>query len=108
MERASQRDTAARLPAAVGPRLEQCGVPAPRTPLLLSRARFCIAASHTAEDLDFALKMVEEAAIEVGVLYDRRPAHKAIASGAELDVEAKTRQKELRGASMEAQIFSGW
>ena len=80
----------------------------PATPLLLSRARFCIAASHTAEDLDFALKMVEEAAIEVGVLYDRRPAHKAIASGAELDVEAKTRQKELRGASMEAAPATPW
>lgn len=37
----------------------------PATPLLLSRARFCIAASHTPEELERALQLIEEAAYEV-------------------------------------------
>merc|ERR1712185_853967 len=37
----------------------------PATPLLLSRARFCIAASHTPEELDAALAQIAEAAREV-------------------------------------------
>ncbi|KAL0583741.1 hypothetical protein ABG067_006417 [Albugo candida] len=32
----------------------------PATPLLLSRVRFCISAAHTKEDLDKALKQIEE------------------------------------------------
>merc|ERR1719258_892947 len=42
----------------------------PATPLLLSRARFCIAASHTTEQIDEALLKIAEVAREVGVLYD--------------------------------------
>lgn len=37
----------------------------PATPLLLSRARFCIAASHTPEELSRALNLIEEAGKEV-------------------------------------------
>lgn len=33
----------------------------PATPIITSRVRFCISASHTREDLDFALKMISEA-----------------------------------------------
>jgi serine palmitoyltransferase len=32
----------------------------PATPIITSRVRFCISASHTMEDLEFALKMVSE------------------------------------------------
>ena len=35
-------------------------VGAPATPLILSRVRFCIAASHTRADLEFALQQVDE------------------------------------------------
>merc|ERR1719240_244075 len=42
----------------------------PATPLLLSRARFCIAASHTEAQLEHALAQIQDAAHEVGVSYD--------------------------------------
>ena len=32
----------------------------PATPLVTSRARFCISAGHTREDLDFALEKINE------------------------------------------------
>ena len=32
----------------------------PATPLTLGRARFCVSASHTKEDLDFALDQIDE------------------------------------------------
>jgi hypothetical protein len=32
----------------------------PATPLLLSRARFCLSAAHTREDLDFALEQIQK------------------------------------------------
>jgi len=32
----------------------------PATPLLMSRTRFCISAGHTREDLDWALKQIDE------------------------------------------------
>ena len=34
----------------------------PATPLLLARARFCISAGHTREDMDFALEQIEAVA----------------------------------------------
>lgn len=40
----------------------------PATPLLLSRARFCVSAGHTREDLDYALEKLEEV---VGQLFLR-------------------------------------
>lgn len=32
----------------------------PATPLLLARARFCLSAAHTREDMDFALEQINE------------------------------------------------
>lgn len=32
----------------------------PATPIVTSRARFCISAAHTREDMDFALKVISE------------------------------------------------
>jgi serine palmitoyltransferase len=32
----------------------------PATPIITSRARFCISAAHTREDLDFALRQLDE------------------------------------------------
>lgn len=32
----------------------------PATELLLSRVRFCLSAAHTSQDIDTALKMMEE------------------------------------------------
>lgn len=41
----------------------------PATTLLTSRARVCISAAHTREDLDFALEVLEELADEIGLRY---------------------------------------
>jgi len=74
----------------------------PATPLLLSRSRFCIAASHTREELDAALGLVEAAAAETGVLYDRSIAKSAELSGENLDAAASQRKIELHTAPLEA------
>jgi hypothetical protein len=42
-------------------------VGAPATPLLEGRARFCISASHTKKDIDFALNAIREVSDAVGV-----------------------------------------
>lgn len=44
----------------------------PATPLLLSRARFCISAAHTREDLDFAAEQINEV---VSLLHLRYKTH---------------------------------
>jgi serine palmitoyltransferase len=41
----------------------------PATPVLLSRARFCVSASHTKEQLGHAVMTLKEVAQSVGVLY---------------------------------------
>jgi len=41
----------------------------PASPLLLGRTRFCISAAHTREDLDYALKVIEEVIDLVGVRF---------------------------------------
>lgn len=41
----------------------------PATPLLLSRARFCISAAHTKEDLANALVKIKEIGDEIGNRY---------------------------------------
>ncbi|CCI48496.1 hypothetical protein ABG067_006343 [Albugo candida] len=41
----------------------------PATPLLLSRVRFCISAAHTKEDLDKALKQIEEVSSNCNIRY---------------------------------------
>ncbi|CAE7418440.1 LCB2a [Symbiodinium microadriaticum] len=43
----------------------------PATSLVLSRARFCISAAHTREDIDRAVKIIDEVANEVGIKYCR-------------------------------------
>ena len=43
----------------------------PATSLIESRARFCVSAAHTREDLDRALEAIDEVANEAMVRYDR-------------------------------------
>jgi len=74
----------------------------PATPLLLSRSRFCIAASHTRDELEHALRMVESAGLETGVLYDRATAAAALARGEDLDQLAIERKQELHNAPLDA------
>jgi len=44
----------------------------PAVPILLSRARFCISAGHTREQLDFALEQLDEIADLCNLRYARR------------------------------------
>jgi serine palmitoyltransferase len=74
----------------------------PATPLLLSRARFCIAAAHTTEEIDRGLELVEEAAREVGVIYDRP------LKGTDPDAEAKKRMVALKTADMHGICETSW
>ena len=77
----------------------------PATPLLLSRARFCIAASHTDEQLDDALAKVAEAAKENGIRYDiTNPEVRSAAP----DHAAKERMRVLQTASMEGTVETEW
>lgn len=41
----------------------------PATTLTTARARICISASHTQEDLDFALDVLDEMATDIGLRY---------------------------------------
>lgn len=41
----------------------------PATPLLKARARFCVAASHTKEDIDLALAEIEKVAAICHIRY---------------------------------------
>lgn len=43
----------------------------PATPLLLGRARVCLSAAHTREDLDFALRVINEVAKIIQIRYNR-------------------------------------
>ncbi len=43
----------------------------PATPISLSRARICISAGHTREDLDFALEKIEEVANLLKLKYQK-------------------------------------
>lgn len=43
----------------------------PATSVIMSRARFCISAGHTKEDLDFAVKVIEEVAGLVMLKYEK-------------------------------------
>jgi len=43
----------------------------PAVPILTSRARFCISAGHTREDLDFALKEIDEIADILKLRYSK-------------------------------------
>ena len=79
----------------------------PATPLLLSRARFCIAASHTEEQLDGALLKIAECARENGIRYDlSKP--EAAKGAADPDHVAKERARLLKTASMEGEPETAW
>ncbi|XP_037923980.1 serine palmitoyltransferase 2-like isoform X2 [Hermetia illucens] len=54
-------------------RIAGVGVGFPATPILQGRIRFCISAAHTKEQLDFALKALEEISESLGLKYSRRP-----------------------------------
>jgi serine palmitoyltransferase len=41
----------------------------PATSVILSRARFCLSASHTRKDLEYAVTVIKEVAEELGLLY---------------------------------------
>lgn len=43
----------------------------PATPLIESRARFCISAGHKRKDLDYALSVIDEVATKLKLKYDR-------------------------------------
>ncbi len=49
--------------------LAVCVVGFPAVPILMSRARFCISAGHTREDLDGALEKIEEVADLLKIRY---------------------------------------
>lgn len=49
------------------------GVGFPATPLMEGRIRFCMSASHTKEQLDYALDTIEEMAGELGLKYSQKP-----------------------------------
>lgn len=42
----------------------------PAAPLLLARAKFCISAGHTKEELDRALHHLEEIASNIGIKFE--------------------------------------
>ena len=44
----------------------------PATPLIESRARFCISAGHTKENLDYALKVIDEVSDMLQIKYEAR------------------------------------
>merc|ERR1719440_699017 len=73
----------------------------PATPLLLSRARFCIAASHTEAELDECLLKIAEAAQEVGVRYDRGTPP---TTANDPDAAAFARMVELKSAPVDSEI----
>jgi serine palmitoyltransferase len=45
----------------------------PATPLMEGRIRFCISAAHTKEQLDYALKVIDEIGDSLGLKYSRKP-----------------------------------
>nr|CAD7393018.1 unnamed protein product [Timema cristinae] len=49
------------------------GVGFPATPLMKGRIRFCLSAAHTKEQLDYALDVIEERAITLGLRYSQLP-----------------------------------
>lgn len=49
------------------------GVGFPATPIMAGRIRFCLSASHTKEQLDYAIKVIDEESSALGLKYSRRP-----------------------------------
>ncbi|KAF4674670.1 serine palmitoyltransferase, long chain base subunit [Perkinsus chesapeaki] len=52
----------------------------PAVPVLLSRVRFCVSASHTKEQIDYTVAMVKEVAKETGICYDNSVSDEEAAS----------------------------
>ncbi|XP_049763427.1 serine palmitoyltransferase 2 isoform X2 [Schistocerca cancellata] len=52
------------------------GVGFPATPLMEGRIRFCLSAAHTKEQLDAALKVIEEISDNLGLRYSQLPREK--------------------------------
>ena len=50
----------------------------PATTIMLSRARFCVSASHTRADIEKALGIVDEVSSLLGLRYSQREHPKAI------------------------------
>ena len=49
------------------------GVGFPATPLQAGRIRFCLSAAHTKEQLDYAIKVIDEISDQLGLKYSRKP-----------------------------------
>lgn len=49
------------------------GVGYPATPLMQARIRICLSASHTKEQLDYSLEIIEKVADEIGLKHSRKP-----------------------------------
>ncbi|KAJ6647781.1 Serine palmitoyltransferase 2, partial [Pseudolycoriella hygida] len=49
------------------------GVGFPATPIMAGRIRFCLSASHTKEQLDYAIKVIDEESAALGLKYSRKP-----------------------------------
>ncbi len=78
----------------------------PATPLLLCRARVCISAAHTREDLDYALDAIEDVTRALGMQYDGRQraiAQKAQQQQQEGGQEQQERQKHQQEGGQERQ-----
>lgn len=64
------------------------GVGFPATPLMEGRIRICLSAAHSKEQLDRALKVIEEVADELGLRYSQKPRSKVpIVYGSEDELE---------------------
>lgn len=49
------------------------GVGFPATPIMAGRIRFCLSASHTKEQLDYALEVIDQESDMLGLKYSRKP-----------------------------------
>lgn len=49
------------------------GVGFPATPIMKGRIRFCLSAAHTKEQLDYALKVIDQMSDNLGLKYSRKP-----------------------------------
>lgn len=49
------------------------GVGFPATPIMAGRIRFCLSAAHTKEQLDYAIKVIDEESAALGLKYSRKP-----------------------------------
>lgn len=67
----------------------------PASPVLLERARFCVSAAHTPEQLAYALSSIREVAAGLGMLYHADERHRAARAAA-----AAAKAQRLRSAPL--------